>query len=369
VLLPSVAVFAAALGGAGRDLRPFPATVHVLVIAAPIAAGLYALRTQPAPADRFGWVLLVAGVLWSPTLLAESADSVAYSVGRVAAWLAEAVLVYVVLAYPTGRLLNRVDRLLSRAAFFVVGALFLPTVVLVDQYPVPSPWSSCGTDCPANAFKVVSSEPGFVDAFLYPLAAVAAAAVFVGVAFVLARRLARSSRLTRVGLMPVVALAVLRMVVAAAFVLVRSRSPESQLTDFLGLVALLCMPAFSVAFVAGLLRSRRAAGRALARLGAGFGSRPDRAHLRDAIAEAVDDASLEIVYWNVEDPGGWVDADGEPVVLPSLSPDRRLTEVRGSGGRVAVLVHDAALEHARRTRKRGHVQTSSALSLNPASRY
>jgi signal transduction histidine kinase len=218
--------------------------------------------------------------------------------------------------------------------------------LLAEQYPVPSPWSSCGTDCPPNALMAVSSEPGFIDAFLAPVASLASAAVFAGVAFVLARRLARSSRLTRVGLMPVLAVAVLRMVAAASFVLMRVRSPESQLTDFLGLVALLCMPAFSVAFVAGLLRSRRAAGRALARLGAGFASRPDRAQLRDAIAEAVDDPSLEIVYWNVEDPGGWVDADGEPVLLPSLSPDRRFTEVRGSGGRVAVLVHDAALEHA-----------------------
>lgn len=345
-LLLSVAAFAAALSGAGQEPRAVAATVHALVIAAPIAAGLFALRTQPAPADRFGWVLLVAGLLWSPTLLAESADSLAYSIGRVAAWLAEATLVYVVLAYPTGRLVNRVDRLLAGAAFVAVGTLFLPTALLVDQYPVPSPWSSCGTDCPPNAFMAVSSEPGFVDVFLAPLGGFAAFAVYAGVALVLARRLARASRLTRVGLMPVLALAVLRMVAAASFVLLRDTAPGSPLTDLVGLVALLCMPAFAVAFVAGLLRSRRAAGRALARLGAGLGNQPGPAQLRDAIAEAVDDPSLDIVYWNAEDPGGWVDADGEPVALPPPSADRRLTEVQGSGGRVAVLVHDAALEHA-----------------------
>jgi signal transduction histidine kinase len=342
----SVAAVWVALDSAGPEPRALAATVHALVIAAPIAAGLYALRTQPAPAARFGWVLVAAGLLWSPTLLAESADSVLYSVGRVAAWLAEATLVYVVLAYPAGRLVNRVDRLLAGAAFVVVSTLFLPTALLADQYPVPSPWSSCGTECPPNAFMAVSSEPGFVDVFLAPLAAVGSFCVFAGVALVLARRLARASRLARVGLLPVLSLAVLRMAAAASFVLLRDTAPGSPLTDLLGLVALLCMPAFAVAFVAGLLRSRRAAGRALARLGAGFGSRPDRAQLRDAIAEAIDDPSLEIAYWNVEDPGGWVDADGGPVALPPPSSDRRLTEVRGSGGRVAVLMHDAALEHA-----------------------
>jgi signal transduction histidine kinase len=342
----SATAFWVGLTGAGSEPRALAATVHALIIAAPIAAGLYALCTQPWPADRFGWVLLVAGLVWAPTLLAESADSLAYSIGRVAAWVAEATLVYVVLAYPSGRLLSRGDRLLSGMAFAVVGVLFLPTVLLVDQFPLPSPWSSCGSECPPNALMAVSSEPGFVDAFVFPLAWALSFAVYAGAALVLARRLAQSSRLARAGLMPVLALAIVRMVAAAAFLLARERSPESQLTDFLGLVALLCMPAFAAAFVAGLLRSRRAAQRALGRLAAGIGVRPGPVQLRIALAEAVDDPSLEIVYWNADDPGGWVDDRGEPVALPPPSPDRRLTEVRGNEGRVAVLIHDAALEHA-----------------------
>jgi signal transduction histidine kinase len=345
-LLLSAAAFRVALTGAGPEPRALAATVHALVIAAPIAAGLYALRTQPSPADRFGWVLLVAGLMWSPTLLAESADSLAYSIGRVGAWVAEATLVYVVLAYPSGRLVSRVDRLLTGLALAVVGVLFLPSALLVDQYPLPSPWSSCGTECPPNALMAVSSEPGLVDAFLLPLALGLAFAVYAGAALVLARRLARGSRLARAGLLPVLVLAIVRMVAAAAFLLARERSPESQLTDLLGLAALLCMPAFAGAFVAGLFRSNRAAKRAVARLGAGIGVRPDPRQLRAAIAEAVGDPSLEIVYWNAEDPGGWVDDRGEPVALPPLSSERRLTEVRGTHGRVAVLVHDAALEHA-----------------------
>ena len=112
--------------GPGPSLAGVAATVHALVIAAPIGAGLYALYSQPASAGRFGRLLVLSGFLWSPTLLAESANSVLYSAGRVSAWLAEVVLVYVVLAYPSGRLRTRADRLLVRAAALTVGVLFLP---------------------------------------------------------------------------------------------------------------------------------------------------------------------------------------------------------------------------------------------------
>jgi PAS domain S-box-containing protein len=342
----SAAAVAVALSGAGPEPRWPSAIVHALVIAAPIGAGLYALYAQPASAGRFGRLLVLSGFLWSPTLLAESADSLLYSVGRVSAWLAEVLLVYVVLSYPSGRLTASADKLLFRAAALTVGVLFLPSVLLVEQYPLPNPWSSCGSDCPPNAFLALGSEPGFVDALVIPLEKAASALVYAAVAVALALRLVRGSRLTRVGLLPVVAVATLRMAVAAAFIVARARRPDSQLTEVLGTAALLCMPAFSVAFVIGLLRARMAAARALVRLGARYGSRPEGGEVRDLIADAVEDPSLEVLYWNSEAGGGWTNTEGEPVSLPSFGPDRAVTEVRGSRGRVAVLVHDPALADA-----------------------
>jgi PAS domain S-box-containing protein len=345
-LVLSAAAVWVALSGAGPEPRWLAATAHALVIAVPIGAGLYALHTLPAPANRFGRLLLLAGLLWSPTMLAESADSVLYSIGRVWVWLAEVLLVYVVLAFPSGRLASSVDRLLFRAALLVVGVLFLPTALLVEQFPTPNPWSSCGSDCPPNAFMVVGSEPGFVDAIVTPLAQAGSLVVLVGVAVLLALRITRGSRLMRMELMPVLTVAVVRMAGAAAFLVSRHRAPQAQLTDALGLVALLGTPALSAGFLIGLVRSRRSAARALTRLGWGLGGRPSAADLRDVIAEAVHDPSLEVVYWTAEDPGGWVDADGEPAVLPFGVTGRAVTEVRGSGGAVAALVHDSALADA-----------------------
>ena len=194
-LVLSAAAVVVALTGAGPEPRTLAAAAHALVIAAPIGAGIYALRTQAPPADRFGWVLVAAGLLWSPTLLAEAADSLPYSIGRVSVWFAEALLVYVVLAYPSGRLTEPVDRFLFGAALLVVAVLFLPMALLAEGYPVPNPWSSCGTDCPPNALMAVSSEPGFVDMFLTPLALAASVSVYVGVALRLIGRLAQGSHL------------------------------------------------------------------------------------------------------------------------------------------------------------------------------
>jgi PAS domain S-box-containing protein len=340
----SIAAAWVSLTGAGSEPRGLAATAHALVIAGPIAAGVYAVSTHPA--GRFGRLLLVAGILWSPTMLAESSDGVLYSVGRVWVWLAEVLLVYLVLAFPSGRLASRADRLLFRAAVVVVALLFLPMALLGEQYPEPSPWASCGSDCPSNAFMALGSEPGFVEGVLLPVAQAASIAVYLGVALQLGRRLLGGSKLLRTELVPVLTLAVLRMGATVVFLLAREASRDSGLTEVLGLIALFATPAVSVGFVVGLVRSRASAARALAKLSATFGGRPSAGQLRDAIAEAVDDPSLEIAYWTSEDPGGWVNDGGRVVALPTETPDRATTEIRSGGALVAALVHDAALAHA-----------------------
>src|SRR4051812_39861754 len=117
VALSAVAAWVAATG-AGPAPHTFSATVHALLIAAPIGAGLYAVYRNPG--GRFGWQLVLAGVLCSPTLLAEASDSTLYSIGRVSIWFAELLLVYLVLAFPTGRVTSRTDRCLFGAGVTTV---------------------------------------------------------------------------------------------------------------------------------------------------------------------------------------------------------------------------------------------------------
>jgi signal transduction histidine kinase len=59
--------------------------------------------------------------------------------------------------------------------------------------------------------------------------------------------------------------------------------------------------------------------------------------LRDALAHALGDPSLEVAY-RVD--AGWVDVRGQPVVLPPEGAGRALTTIERDGKPVAVLVHD-----------------------------
>ena len=81
------------------------------MVAVPIGVGLYAWHSRPD--DRFGRLLVVAGFGWFLTTFAESSDELLYSIGRVAGWVVEAGLVWLILAFPSGRLNERVDRLLA----------------------------------------------------------------------------------------------------------------------------------------------------------------------------------------------------------------------------------------------------------------
>ncbi len=69
---------------------------------------------------------------------------------------------------------------------------------------------------------------------------------------------------------------------------------------------------------------------------------PAPADLRDSLARALSDPSLELAYW-LPEYGVYVDLDGRPVELPSLE-GRSTTLIDRDGEHVAALIHDPALE-------------------------
>ena len=218
-------------------------------------------------------------------------------------------------------------------------------LALVGEFPEPSPWASCGTDCPPNAFMLPSTEPGFVDAVLLPAAQATSVIVLAGVVVQLLRRLLRGTSLMRLELVPVLAAAVVRMAATIAFLLARGADPKAQLTELLGAIAWLGTPLVSVGFLIGLVLSRARAANALGKL-SGALVRPSAQQLRDVIADAVDDPSLEIVYRTSGDPAEWVDDRGRLVTLPEAAGERATTEIRSGGVPVAALIHDPALAEA-----------------------
>jgi signal transduction histidine kinase len=61
--------------------------------------------------------------------------------------------------------------------------------------------------------------------------------------------------------------------------------------------------------------------------------------IRDALAQALGDPSLELAYW-MPQAQRYVDADGRVIALPDANSGRTVTIVEHGGDRVAALVHD-----------------------------
>ena len=94
-------------------------------------------------------------------------------------------------------------------------------------------------------------------------------------------------------------------------------------------------------FLGGVLRAR------LARAGVGalvveLGGSPSRHGLRDALAGALGDPSIEVAYW-VAEHDGYETADRTPMELPSGNMARSVAVVERDGRRVGALVYDPAV--------------------------
>jgi signal transduction histidine kinase len=318
---------------------------QALIVATPIAVGLYAWREGTHA--RFGRLLVIAGVGWFLVALSGSSDSGLYSIGRVAGWTVEAGLIYLMLAFPSGRLTTRIDRVLAGSVAALVAVLFLPTAFVTDAFPAPSTFSTCAADCPGNAFMLLSSEPAFLDAVVVPLRELLAVLLLLAVVVRLAYRIRHASRLMRRALTPVLSIAMLRtLVFAAAFGLRRGGAGDSVLAVVTAAVAL-GLPALCLAFLLGLLIWRIHTANALINLSRGLRTSPDPHRTRDLIAQTLTDPTVELAYWRPDNGGAWVDGHEQPVALPPERTDRCVTLIPDATEPVAAIVHDAALSEQR----------------------
>jgi signal transduction histidine kinase len=333
-----VVAAAIALSGSDSSAPGLVAAARALTAGLPIGVGLYAWYRRPR--TRFGPLLVAAGFGWFLTTLAESSNSVLYSVGRVSGWLVELLLVYLVLAFPTGRLQGRVDRSLVAAGAVMLVTLWLPSALVTDSYPLPSFTTSCASDCPANAFFLLDDEPAFADSVLQPVREVLLALLFAAVAIRLSQRVRRATPLMRRTLAPVLVVAIARLLLIIAFAISRSADPDSVSSEAEVWLIALGVPAMALAFLAGLLWWRLFVAKALHRLATRLRASSGPDELRDALAEAFHDPGVRLAYRGV---GGWVDPVGRPMDLPSPGSGQSVTEVHDDGRLVAAIVHDAAL--------------------------
>jgi signal transduction histidine kinase len=315
---------------------------RAVAVGVPVAVGLVAWRRPPF--ERFGRLLVAMGAAVLVVTFSLSDDGVLYSTGRVVHWGVEAGLVFLVLAFPSGRLAERVDRVLATGAALLVALLYLPTALLVEAYQTPAPWVSCSSDCPRNAFMAVADEPRVVDQLVSPARVVVAIALFVAILVRLVDRVRRATRLGRRTLTPVLAVAMGWAVVFGVTLGVRQAWPESAVLDGMVWLIALTVPAMAVAFLVGLMRWWVYVGASLRRLTTRLRSPLAPQELQGALADAFEDPSLEVVYRRA---GGWIDSDGQTVATPAPGSGRCLTEVENGDRIVGAVIHDAALQYER----------------------
>jgi signal transduction histidine kinase len=328
-----------ALGG-DMPSRISLAERHALSVAAPIAVGIYAWREGTH--TRFGRLLVLAGAGWFVASLSASDIEVLHSIGRVAGWAVEAGLIYLILAFPSGRLTTRVDRLIAGAAGGLIALLYAPTALVVEGFPAPSPLTTCMANCPANAFMLLGSEPAWVDSVVLPIREALTVLLTLAVITRLALRIWGATRLMRMTLTPVFAFAMLRTLALGVAVVLRRGGADDAAAVAAAAVGL-GLPAMSVGFLIGLLRWRIHTADSLLGLTRGLRDQGGAQRRRALIADTLSDPTVELAYRRSEDGGAWHDADGAPVTLPPPGGDRHATVISDDTGPVAAVIHDAAL--------------------------
>jgi signal transduction histidine kinase len=320
--------------------RALSACVHALLVLVPAGVGVAVLRRSPR--DRFALLLVCAGVLFSATALADSTSPTVYSVGRVAAWLVEPAVVYLLLAFPSGRLFTNAERWAFRSFLALVLVLYVPTALVVGHFPEPTPWSTCDLACPHNALQVTSTQPAIVEDLVRPLREALTFLAYLVTTVLVVGRARQAGPMLRRALVPVAAIAVYRTLAFAVYTIARAIDPADAI-EGLGWFYILSLPLVALSFGLGLVLRRTYAAVALHQLATDLRATDSLAELRQAMAKALEDPSLRVLYWRGGDRGGWVDESGAAMGAPASSPGVTLTEVRSEGRRLATLMQDGAL--------------------------
>jgi signal transduction histidine kinase len=338
-------------------------TPTALVLAA-IPVGVVAYRIQVrdlySPSDKagaivsVGWAFVLAGaVAWSrrpenrvgPLMLAAgyallvrqfrySHDALLFTLFFALGDLGYALVGHTVLAYPFGRMRDRAERALVLAGYATV-LVFPLAVLLVDSrtplyFPDPSP---------RRSLVLVAGNAHLVD--LLQKALVVVLYLVLGTLFIalIVRRLVQAAPRMRRVLAPLLLAAVaitLRAVFEGVFTFV-SRPFAYDYLFWWQIGAFIALP---LALLAGLLRAR------LQRANVGdlvlALEHTSVTGLRDALARALGDPGLELVFW-LPEQRAYADGAGTLVELPPDGTRKTVTRLEHAGEPLAAIIHDSSL--------------------------
>ncbi|MEJ2868966.1 ATP-binding protein [Actinomycetospora sp. OC33-EN08] len=308
----------AALLSGGSSIPVAHALLYTATAWVYLFAGIVAWSRRPG--SRVGPLLTAGGGVWLGCALLWTTVPVLSGVGLVVATMPVAIVLHVLLSFPSGRLRGRTDRAL------VVGGYLTTTVLQAPLWlwSADSPFAVADRPDLLHAGRVVNSTCAFV--------------AILGAAAVLVRRLRTAPRADRSLLAP------LYLYGGGAAVIVVVAGNLYRVVPVDGLVVDLVQVAFltgiPIAFAAGVLRGGFARTAAIEELGVWLGAAErGRGEVGPALARTLGDPSLSLAFRG--DDGSWVDGEGRPAVVP---PGRELVPVELAGRAVGAIIHDPSLQ-------------------------
>jgi signal transduction histidine kinase len=307
------------------DQLPEPglrAALAVWVTLPYVVGGLLAWWRRPD--SRFGPLMVAVGFAVFVSSFQWAAAALPYTVGLAFDLLLPALFIHVFLAFPSGRLERRSERVVVWAAY--AAGLGLQGLKMV--------FGGVGGDNLLAVAREPAAALAVQDVQLITLSVLALAAVAL---LATGRREAGRPLRRRVAVLvdsfalALVMLAVLML--AGAFELSAFETIRRVTFAVLGIAP--------VAFLIGLLDARLARS-AVGDLVLELDADPTPAELRDALARALGDPSLTLAYWLPEFES-WADLHGRPLTLPDRDGARGMTLIERDGAHLAALLHDPSL--------------------------
>ena len=300
-----------------------------------VGVGLFAWARRPD--NRVGMLMTATGFAWFVGVLGSSDIAVLFTFGQALGSLYFATAIHMLLAAPTGRLQSRAERRIVIASYGATLAV-VPFFLFAD----PKEGFDCA-DCPENVLLVHSYET-FVQVASVVINVVGLLLV-IAVLVSLIRRWRRASAPERRLYGPVYGAGIAMMLALIAVLVSQSTARESEVESVAFLVTLVPLALMPYLFLASLVRARMIQGGAVGELIARLGEAPRPGELREALARALGDSSLELVYWLPEDER-FVDAEGSPYEVPPDGSGRSVTRVEREGDCIAAIVYDSSLREA-----------------------
>jgi signal transduction histidine kinase len=298
-----------------------------------VVAGLVAWSRRPA--NRLGPLMLAAGLALLLRQLRYDHDPLVFTVFFLLGDLSYALVGHSVLAYPTGRVVDRAERALVKAGYVAVLVFPLGVLLFYDAsrqllFFDPTPRESLLLVA-GDADVVEFLQKSFVVVFYGVLAS-----LFIAL---IVRRLIRATPRARRILAPLMVGGV-AVALRALFEVVFSFVDRPFAYDYLFWWQIAAFIALPLALLAGLLQAR------LARAGVGdlilSLERTPPQGIRDELARSLGDPTLTVAFW-LPERREFVDAAGVPVELPSDDDRRVVTRLVHEGEPLAAFVHDASL--------------------------